>query len=145
MRAVGQADRGGGAAQLLHRHAMGEIAHARPAIVRLGGDAEKAERAELGQRSRGKALSRSISSARGSMPLAREAADAGAKGLDFLAEAEAQTAHRTCRVLPLSRGGSAQARRASAALSPSAAQATRPAAARRSQIDACRHAHPSSM
>ena len=47
MRAVGQADRGRGAADLLHRDDMGEIAHAGPAEFLLDGDAEKAERAHL--------------------------------------------------------------------------------------------------
>ena len=47
MRAVGQADRGGGARNLLHRHAMGEIAEARAAPLLFDRDAEKTERAEL--------------------------------------------------------------------------------------------------
>ncbi len=47
VRAVGQADRGRGAGDFLHRHAMGEIAHAGAAPFLLDGDAEQAERAEL--------------------------------------------------------------------------------------------------
>ena len=47
MRAVGQADRGGGARNLLHRHAMGEIAEPGAAQFLFDGDAEEAERAEL--------------------------------------------------------------------------------------------------
>ena len=47
MRAVGQPDRGRGAADLLHRHDMLEIAHAGAAVFLLDGDAEHAERAEL--------------------------------------------------------------------------------------------------
>ena len=48
MRAVGQPDRGRGAADLLHRHHVREIAHAGAAVFLLDGDAEQAERAQLG-------------------------------------------------------------------------------------------------
>ncbi len=47
MRPVGQADRGGAARDLLHRHAMGEIAEARAAPLLFDRDAEETERAEL--------------------------------------------------------------------------------------------------
>ena len=47
MRAVGQADRGGGARDLLHRHAMGEIAEAGAAVFLFHRDAVQAERAHL--------------------------------------------------------------------------------------------------
>jgi len=47
MRAVGQADGGGAARNLLHGHAMGEIAEPGAAQFLLDGDAEKAERAKL--------------------------------------------------------------------------------------------------
>ena len=47
MRAVGEADRGRGAGNLLHRHDMGEIAHARAAAIRIGRDAEQAEAAQF--------------------------------------------------------------------------------------------------
>ena len=48
MRAVGQPDRAGGARNLLHRHAMLEIAEPGPAPLLLDRDAVHAERAELG-------------------------------------------------------------------------------------------------
>ena len=47
MRAVAQADRGRAAADLLHRDAMGEIAHAAAAQLLLDRDAVQAERAHL--------------------------------------------------------------------------------------------------
>ena len=47
MRAVGQADRAGGAADLLHGHAVREIAEAGAAELLLDGDAVQAELAEL--------------------------------------------------------------------------------------------------
>ena len=47
MRAVAQAHRSRSTAHLLHRHAMGEIAHAGTAIFLLDGDAVEAERAHL--------------------------------------------------------------------------------------------------
>ena len=47
MRAVGQADRGAGARNLLHGDAMGEIAEPRPAPLLLDRDAEEPELAEL--------------------------------------------------------------------------------------------------
>ena len=47
MRAVGQADRGAGARNLLHRHAMFEIAQARAAVLLLDRDAVQAERAHF--------------------------------------------------------------------------------------------------
>ena len=48
MRAVGEADRGGAAADLLHRDAMREIAHSGAAIFFLDRDPVQAERAHLG-------------------------------------------------------------------------------------------------
>ena len=48
VRAVGEADRGRGAADLLHRDAMREIAHAGAAVFLLDRDAVQAERAHLG-------------------------------------------------------------------------------------------------
>src|SRR5271165_3896430 len=48
MRPVGEADRGGAAADLLHRDAMGKVAHASAAIFFLDGDPVKTERAHLG-------------------------------------------------------------------------------------------------
>ena len=48
MGAVGEADRGRAAADLLHRDAMREIAHAGAAIFLLDRDAVQAERAHLG-------------------------------------------------------------------------------------------------
>src|SRR5450756_3179419 len=47
MRAVGQSDRSAGARNLLHRHAMLEIAEAGAAILLLYGNAVQAERAHL--------------------------------------------------------------------------------------------------
>ena len=47
MRAVGQADGGRAARNLLHRDAMGEIAEPGAAQFLLDGDAEQPERAEL--------------------------------------------------------------------------------------------------
>ncbi len=47
MRAVGKADRGRGAADLLHRHAMGEIAHRGAAEFLLDGDTVQAKFAHL--------------------------------------------------------------------------------------------------
>ena len=47
MRAIGQADGGGAARNLLHRHAMGEIAEPRTAELFLDRDAEQPERTEL--------------------------------------------------------------------------------------------------
>ena len=48
MRAVGKTHRSGAAADLLHRHAMREIAHPGAAIFFLDRDAVQAERAHLG-------------------------------------------------------------------------------------------------
>ena len=47
MRAIGQADRGGGARNFFHRHAMGEIAEPRAAQFLLDGDAKQSQRAEF--------------------------------------------------------------------------------------------------
>ena len=47
MRAVGKADGGGGAGNLLHRDEVGKVAHAGTAELLGHGDAEQAERAEL--------------------------------------------------------------------------------------------------
>jgi hypothetical protein len=47
VRAVGQADRGGGARDFLHRHAVLEIAEARAAVFFLDGDAVQTEFAHL--------------------------------------------------------------------------------------------------
>src|SRR5205807_6017574 len=47
MRAVGQSDGSGGAGNLLHRDAMGEITETGAAPFLFDGDAEKPERAEL--------------------------------------------------------------------------------------------------
>jgi hypothetical protein len=47
MRAVGQADRAGGAGDFLHRHQMREVAHARAAVLARHGDAQQAHLAEL--------------------------------------------------------------------------------------------------
>ena len=47
MRAIGEADRGRGARNLLHRDAMFEIAKAKPAIFLRRGDPVQAERAHL--------------------------------------------------------------------------------------------------
>ena len=47
MGAVGQAHRRARARDLFHRHAMGEIAEPRPAVLLLDGDAMQAERAHL--------------------------------------------------------------------------------------------------
>ena len=47
VRAVGKPDRGRGAADLLHRDHVREIAHAGAAVLLLDGDAEQPERAEL--------------------------------------------------------------------------------------------------
>ena len=54
--AVGEADGGGRAADLLHRHDMFEIAHAGAAILLGGGDAEQAERAHLAPEVGGKVV-----------------------------------------------------------------------------------------
>src|SRR6185437_4688537 len=48
MGAVGETDRGRGAADLLHRDAVGEIAHAGAAMLLLDGDAVEPERTHLG-------------------------------------------------------------------------------------------------
>ena len=74
MRAVGQADRGRSARDLLHRDAMLEIAQARAAILLLDGDAEQAERADLRpQVAREIGCSRSISAARGAISFCENA------------------------------------------------------------------------
>ena len=52
--AVGQADRRRGAADLLHRDDVGEIAHAGAAVFLFDGDAEQAEVAELAPQVHGK-------------------------------------------------------------------------------------------
>ena len=48
MRAVGQPDRGTGAGNLFHRHAVREIAKPRPAIFFIDGYTVQAERAHFG-------------------------------------------------------------------------------------------------
>ena len=47
VRAVGQADRAGGARDLLHRHHVRQVAQVRAAVVAADGDAEQAHLAEL--------------------------------------------------------------------------------------------------
>src|SRR5262249_20062756 len=47
VRAIGKPDRSRTAAHLLHRHAMGEIAHARATVFLLDGDAVQSERSHL--------------------------------------------------------------------------------------------------
>ena len=47
MRPVAEADRGGGPRHLLHRHAMGEVAHAEPAVFLGHGDSQQADLAHL--------------------------------------------------------------------------------------------------
>ena len=47
MRAVGQADGGRGAADLLHRHDMLQVAHAGAPILRRDGEAEQADGAQF--------------------------------------------------------------------------------------------------
>jgi hypothetical protein len=74
VRAVGQADRGRGAADLLHGHHVLEVAHAGAAVLLLHGDAEDAEVAELAPEVGGNSLRASISAARGATSAAAKRA-----------------------------------------------------------------------
>ena len=47
MGAIGEADRGGSARNLLHGDDMRQIAHARAAEIRIGGDAQQSQLAEF--------------------------------------------------------------------------------------------------
>ena len=89
MRAVGEADRGRGAADLLERDAVGEVAHAGAAVLLGHGDPEQAERAELLPQI-GRELVVRVDPCRPRRDLlGREAPHHGAQSLDLLAKAEA--------------------------------------------------------
>ena len=113
MRAVGQADRGRGARNLLHRDDMGEIAHAGAAVIRIGGDAEQAERAEFLPQMRGEfvASGRSRRRAARSAPARsgapcraarrcprRARSSACSSYMPFSLAAGADEAHRHCKI-----------------------------------------------
>ena len=88
MRAVGQPDRRAGARDLLHRHAMLEIAEAGAAIFLLDRDAVQAERAHLRpQVAREDIVAVDLVGARRDLVL-REAADRLAQHVDVGAEPE---------------------------------------------------------
>ena len=92
MRAVGQADRGRGARDLLHRDAMREIAQPGAAVLLLDGDAEQAELAHLRpQIAREGVGAVDLVGARRDL-VGREAAHAVAQHVGGLAEAEIEAA-----------------------------------------------------
>ena len=86
MRAVGEPDRGRGAAHLLHRDAMGEIAHAHAAIFLLDRDPMEAERAHLGPQLHRKAVGLVDLGGNGGDTLVGEIAHAAAQHVDLGAE-----------------------------------------------------------
>ena len=88
MRAVGKADRRRAAGNLLHRHAMGEIAHAGAAPFLLDRDAEQAERAELRPQLARKFVGAVDLSGAWRDFFAGEGADRLAQHIDVVAEAE---------------------------------------------------------
>jgi hypothetical protein len=90
VRAVGQADRGGGAADLLHGHHVLEVAHAGAAVLLLHGDAEDAELAELAPEVGGELVAR-VDLGRARRDLGGgETRDLGAQGVGGLTEAEVE-------------------------------------------------------
>src|SRR3546814_16694533 len=99
MRAIGQPDRGRGAADLLHRHDMLGVAHAGAAILLLDRDAEDAEIAELAPQI-GRKLVIAVDG-RGTWGdlVVGEAADRAAQHLRRLATAEiqAEIGRASCR------------------------------------------------
>ena len=91
MRAVGEADRGRGAADLLHRDDMREIAHAGAAEFLFDGDAEQAERAHFRPEiAREFVLVVDLGGARRDLALG-EAAHRVAQHVDLVAEIEIET------------------------------------------------------
>src|SRR5690349_4136670 len=90
MRAVGQADRSGGARNLFHRDAMLEIAEPRPAPFLVHRDAEQTELAELRpQIARERVAFVDLGGARRDAVL-RKSADAVAQHVDVGAETETE-------------------------------------------------------
>ncbi len=88
MRAVRQPDRGAAARNLLHRHAMGEVAETGAAKLLLDRDAEQAKRAELRPQLAGKAVGAvELGGARRDLVLG-ESAHGIAQHFDVAAEAE---------------------------------------------------------
>ena len=91
MRAIGQADRGRGAGDLLHRDHVLQIAHAGAAILLLDGDAEHAEIAELApQIHRERVVAIDPSRARRDL-IGREGLDLSAQHVGGLAQIEIQS------------------------------------------------------
>ena len=100
MRAVGQADRGGGARDFLHRHAVLEIAEPGSAPFLLDGDAVQAELAELGPEVARKGVAAvDLVGARRDL-VGGEAAHAVAQHVGGLAQAEIEAANVVHAHLP---------------------------------------------
>jgi hypothetical protein len=100
MGAVGEADRGRGAGDLLHGDDVGEVAHLRAAVLLLGGHAEQAHLAELPPQVGGEqVVAVDLARARQDLVL-REIPDGVAQQVDVLAEVEVDSEHsflRPCR------------------------------------------------
>jgi hypothetical protein len=90
VRAVGQADGGAGAADLLHGDHVRQVAHVGAAVLLGHGDAQHAQLAHLGpQVHRGTGRSVDLGRARGDLGL-REVAHGVAQGVDVFAKLEVQ-------------------------------------------------------
>ena len=88
--AVGQAHGGGGPADLLHHHRVGQVAHVAAAVLLLHGDAEQAHVAELAPQVHGKlVVAVDVRRPRGDFLLAH-LVDRVAQHVDLFAEAEVQ-------------------------------------------------------
>ncbi len=86
VRAVGQADGGGGAGDFFHGDGVGEVAHAGPAILFGHGDAEQADGAEFLPEIGGEIVIAIDGGGAGGDFGGGEAADGVAQGFDFRAE-----------------------------------------------------------
>ena len=84
--AVGEADRSGAAADLLHRDAMREVAHSGAAIFFFDGDAVQAERAHLGPQLDGKPVGPVDLGGERRDPVLGKAANRGPQHVDLRAE-----------------------------------------------------------
>ena len=93
MCSVGQADRGGGTRNFLHRHDVGKVAEVGTAVVIAGSDAEHAEVAELAPQLPGKFVV--LSDLRGVRRdfLFGKDTHCVAQHVDILAEVEVESEH----------------------------------------------------
>src|SRR5947208_3546581 len=103
MRSVGEADRGGAAADLLHRDAMREVAHSGAAIFFFDRDAVQPERAHFGPQLDREPVGPVDFGGERRDPVLGKAADRGPQHLDLRAEVKIEA--RKPRVLHGSAAG----------------------------------------